>query len=359
MASEPRKHHYVPRFLIKRFADERGKVCAYDRVTGKHHKKQNPKRLLVQHDLYRVESKRPGEENKLEDILALGEAQWAPLLNSVVRTGVVEPDQIFGLAEFLTFQIVRTLGNRARLRAITDYSTTAEMIIEQRARREAGEIDDDEWAEIERDIADIEDGKFWLTEPDSNLPAMQMDSLGEYHAALTDGWNYLIVSVTRPGFVLADEPIAFLGDWDGTSATNTAIRTAEEIWMPLDPRHALVLARNPKLSRHIFDLSDDHVRKINQRLVLGSFQWTVYRPGTDPLKGMDIPSQPPRMFVDEVFMPARGDGAGETLWQVDRVHPHVEGEQLLSGRRVVQFPQRDHNFIEKGKPWIPDRARPD
>lgn len=358
MASEPRAHHYVPRFLIARFADKRGKVNAYDRVTGQHRKNQNPKRVLVKRDLYRAESKRPGEENMIEHILAWGEDRWAPLLDSVVKTGTVAPDQIPDLAEFLTFQFMRTLGRRAYLRAVADHLTTATAIMEQRAQREAGEIDDDEWAATEGYIADINDGKFWLSEPDSNLLAMQMDGLGECCAVLTEGWNHIIVAVTRPEFVLADEPIAVLGDWDGTPATEVGVRNAEEIWMPLDPRHALVLTRDPAHSTHIFDLPAEHVRKINQRLVLGSLRWTVYRPGTDPLKGMNIPQQPPRVFVDESAMPAESGEAGGSLIQVGRVRPHVEGEQLLSGRRVVPFPERDHNFVEKGKPWLPDHDRP-
>ena len=357
MASEPRAHHYVPRFLIARFADERGKVHSYDRVTGKHRKNLNPKRVLVKRDLYRAESKKRGEEYMIEHLLARGENQWAPLLNSIVKAGGVVSDQIPALAEFLTFQFVRTLGHRNRVRAIADYFTTGMAIMDQRSQRDAGEIDDSDWAAIEGEIAAINDGKFWLREPDTNVLAIQLDALRERFTVLTKGWNYIIVSVNRPRFVLSDDPIAVLGDWDGTTATDLGIANAEEIWMTLDPCHALVLTRDPTHPRHIFNLSPGHIAKINERLVLESLRWTVYRPGTDPLKGMSIPPQPPRMFVDEFAMPPAGNETGGSLVQIGRVRPHVENEQLLSGRRVVPFPKRDHNFVEAGKPWLPDHDR--
>lgn len=358
MASEPRAHHYVPRFHIARFADERGKVRAYDRVACKHRKNQNPKRVLVKRDLYRAESKVPGEEYMLERILAVGEAQWAPLLNSIVKAGVVEADQIPGLAEYLTLQHARTLNHRSRVRAVADYFTTGMVIMDQRAQRDAGEISDEEWSGVEDDIADINDGKFWLREPDSNILAMQMDALAECAEILTNGWNYVIVSVDRPTFVLSDDPIALLGDWDGTTATDLGIGNAEELWMPLDPRHALVLTRDRAHPRHIFGLSAEHARKINERFVLGSLRWTIYQPGTNPLRGMNIPPQAPRVFVDELAMPATGKERRGSVIQVGHERPHVENEQLLSGRRVVPFPKRDHNFVEAGKPWLPDHERP-
>lgn len=357
MASEPRAHHYVPRFHIARFADERGKVHAYDRVTRRRRKNQNPKRVLLKRDLYRTESKIPGEEYTIEHILANGEAQWAPLLDSIVKAGVVETDQIPELAECLAFQLARTLSHRSRVRAIADYFTTGMAIMDQRAQRDAGEISDTKWASIEGVIADINKGKFWLSEPDSNILAMQMDALAERVAILAEGWNYVIVSVDRPTFVLPDDPIAVVGDWDGTAATDLGIRNAEELWMPLDPRHALVLTRDRAHPRHIFGLSAEHAGKINERLVLGSLRWTIYQPGTNPLRGMNIPPQPPQVFVDEFALPAAGKAKRETLIQIGCERPHVENEQLLSGRRVIPFPKRDHNFVEAGKPWLPDHDR--
>ena len=353
-SANPRKHHYVPRFLIERFANEHGKVNAYDRITRRTQQKQNPKRVLVVNDFYRAHTKPKKDEQTIERLFSDGEAKWAPLIRSVVKNGVVNQEQILDLAEFLAIQALRTPQRRHTLRAISGHLRTGMAINDLHAQQAAGELS----VEEQDFIADANAGKVRLSEPDSNLLAMQFARLPELVEGLATGWRYVIVSIDHPGFVLTDDPIARLGDWDGSISSDVGGFDAKEIWMPLDPWHALVLTRDFTQLRHIWGLQRDHVRKINQRLVLESSRWTIYHPGTDPLRKIYIPTEPPKLFLDEFTVSGLGKERGESILHFGRVKPHVENEHLLSGRRLVPFPKREHNYLEDGQVWIPDNDPP-
>ena len=289
----------------------------------------------------------------LERILAIGEAKWSQAIASIVNQGVVPIDSIPDIAEYLAFQQVRTLQHRDDVRAMFDYFTTGLAVLELRARADANELDASETAAVDDFIKGVNDGKLRVQEPESNILAQQMKALPEIMKALQDGWHYIVVSLDHPGFVLTDHPITMLGDWDGTVSTGVGLATADEIWMPLDPLHAVVLTRDFTNPKHVFALSRTHVGKINERLVLESSRWTIYRPGTDPLKHMTIPKQPPRMFVDEFAVPGAGNPQSETLVEIGKERPHVEDERSLSGRRLRPFPHRIHKVLDDD-PWVPD-----
>ena len=74
----PRKHHYVPQFHIRRFANARGLVHAYDRIKGKHLPNQRPRSILKKRDLYRARTIDESQEFELEHILAEWGRQIGP-----------------------------------------------------------------------------------------------------------------------------------------------------------------------------------------------------------------------------------------------------------------------------------------
>ena len=354
--SHPRNHHYVPRFLISRFANEQDKVNAYDRDTGRVRKNMDPKRVLIEKDLYRAKTKNKEDEYTLEHLFSEGEARWAPLIREIVKTGTILQDQIPDLIEFLAVQAVRTRLRRINFQRLSEYLTTGMVVLDLRQRLESEEFNDEQRTVVENFITDVNARKWRLTQPPSNMLVSQIKMLPELVDVFSHGWHYIMVAISHPNFVLTDDPIAKLGDWDGTVSTDIGIETAQELWMPLDPSHALVLTRDFTLPRYIADLQQDHVRKINQRLVFDSLRWTIYNPDIDPLQGIDIPSESPKLFIDEFAVPELGKEQGESILQFGRVRPHVENEQLLSGRRLVPFPRREHNYLEKDQVWIPDEG---
>lgn len=351
----PRKHHYVPQFHIRRFSDSQGRVHAYDRKKCKTLRSQRPRNVLRKRDLYRVTTADDSDEFELERMLARGEARWAQVVARILREGVVSNDIVPELVEYLAFQIVRTLQQREGARALADHFSTGTAILELRARQRSGELSDNESAAAEEFIASANERGLRAVESESNVLRGQMAGLTQIIDILDDGWHFVLVTLDHPGFVLSDHPIALLGDWDGTIGTGIGPATAEEIWMPLDPSHSLVLTRDHSQPRLVLALPRSHAWKISYRLALESLQWTIYQPGSEPLKRMNIPTEPPRWFVDEFTVHGLDGGA---LVQIGRERPHVEGERLLSGRLLQPFPKRAHNVIDREQPWLPGQDPP-
>ena len=325
----------------------------YDRVSRRHLLNQNPNEILTKNYFYRHKTAPKGEQFFLENLFSGGESKWAIMIKRIVGQGHVPGEFLGDLIEFLAVQHTRTLRARDDIRAMSDYFTTGMGILELRQALAEGKLDEKEREAVENFVADANSGELRLVDAEDNIRAQQFDMLAELAAEFSSNWNYIVVSVRRPIFVLTDHPTTVIGDWPGGISTNIGVANAEELWMPLDPQHALVLSRDHSLPPHILSLSTAHARKVNRRLVLESSRWTIYRPGTNPLKGWKIPKKPPEIFADELVMFDPVSGKPREVIQHGKQRVNIEGEQLLSGRPVIPVPQRQHNTI-RGKTWLPD-----
>lgn len=348
----PRKHHYVPRFLIKRFADERGKVNAYDRVTRTHLRDQSPGQVLVNRDLYRMKNAQQDEQFFLEELFSKGETQWAVTIEDVVKRGNVLTGEMSTLSEFLAIQYARTYRMKDEIRAMTRFYSTGIGVLDLQERLATAEFDGEERKTAEEFIRDVNAGNYRLSYGDDFNLALQFIALPEMVNRLTTGWQYIVISLAEPLFVLTDCPIALIGDWPGDISMNIGIGNALEVWTPVDPSHALVLTRDMQLPPHVL-LPVADARNLNKRLAMESLRWTLYRPGTTPLKKMKIPKQSPEIVVDDLVMIDPATGEPKQVAQHARERVNIVGERLLSGRLTRPFPPRRAKRM-KGKTWLPD-----
>ena len=349
----PRKHHYVPRFLIKRFADQRSKVHAYDRRTGRHLHDQNPRRVLVTRDLYRNTLVSESEQFVLEQLFSKMESHWAVTIERVVKRGRVLPEEVSPLSEFLSLQYARTYRMRDDIRNMTRYYRTGITILDLKRRLKNGDIQDKEKKIAEEIIEKLSEGEFRAEDADEYHLALQLRMVSDIVNSLIADWHYRVVSLSAPLFVLTDCPITLIGDWPGDPLLNIGLENAAEIWTPLDPKHALVLTRDTQMQSNGLSLPRSHAHNVNKRLALESFQWTIYRPRTYPLKTMMIPRRAPELVVEDLLMrdPVSGDLRQVTFLGRERVN--IDGECLLSGRPIRPFPQRPRTTM-RDKTWLPN-----
>jgi Protein of unknown function (DUF4238) len=69
MASEPRKHHYIPEFYLKGWADENGRMWRYDRPhTSVVHKQVYASQVGFVQDLYSIPGVSPDRAQKIESV---------------------------------------------------------------------------------------------------------------------------------------------------------------------------------------------------------------------------------------------------------------------------------------------------
>jgi len=178
----------------------------------------------------------------------------------------------------------------------------------------------------------------WRVKPSSDgVLAMMFGPLDEIVVSLLDDWHWLVVVLTTPTLATSDHPIIMLGEPAPNSpASNVGPASALEIWLPVDSRHAVVLSRE-RLVTPILGLSNGHVRAINARLALESHRWVFYRPGTDPLRGLQVPRLSPKFEAVTLGVRDRADGTVGELVRVGVERPRVAGERLLSGRTLRPF----------------------
>ena len=79
--NEPRKHHYIPQFILRKFADENNKVF-YWSINEKTLKKSHIKWIFMNIDMYRDEENHQDNPVFIENSLSIFESEIADLINN-------------------------------------------------------------------------------------------------------------------------------------------------------------------------------------------------------------------------------------------------------------------------------------
>ena len=85
MSSRKRRHHYVPAFYLRRFADGDQQLRAYGRLDGKR-RDIAVRHAAVEVDLYSIEPEGEATADSGEDTISEIEGQIAPGLDRIVGT---------------------------------------------------------------------------------------------------------------------------------------------------------------------------------------------------------------------------------------------------------------------------------
>lgn len=110
MTNNPVRQHYVPKFYLKNFADDEGKIHLFDRPR-KAFRSTSPDDLSIIKDYYTVLAngvKRYDIEQKLSEI----ESQAKPILDKLIAGNPLTSAEVDGLHYFLAVQSVRVPGFR-------------------------------------------------------------------------------------------------------------------------------------------------------------------------------------------------------------------------------------------------------
>ena len=337
-ASVPRRHHYVPRFYLERFADQRGRLRAFNRQSGESIT-TSAKSVAVERDFYKIPDGVGIPVETLEELFSMAESDAAAAMRKVVAEGRVGVAERYVLAPYIALQTLRTRRSRNTRREMFEWVETLQAQIRLRERLSSGEFErESDRASAEELLGQLEAGEIRIGLDDEAFVGMSLLGLEEVSLELLEGWNWLVVMLTGPKFVTSDHPVCLLGEPEpGSPGTNVGVGNALEIWLPVDPRHALVLSRDHALVSPLIDLSNGHVRCINLRLALENERWTFYHPASGGVKGFQIPAVPPRFLVETIAHRTNADGTIGELVRAGLERPHVPNERLLSGRRLKPF----------------------
>jgi len=290
--TEAPPHHLVPAFLLRRFADEAGRVLV--------ERRDRSRRLILSPDQAAADSGAytvgpgAGAPGGLEPLLSRIEA-GAPAAIERMVGGAFPPAEADRACLSVLFGLQLLLAPGPRAAAAQAVSVLGEIVgagVEQ-LEQAAAEAEEDD-APDTPEASDAPDG---LPAPEAAHVLLhdgeptprslaRLPRVARLLAART--WQLL----RFPGRVLltGDAPAVLWSRPGGAKLYQFGLATADEVRVPLDPRHALILARHGPAGEVVRDLGDRHARALNRTVAEAALAWMYYHPESDPMEGVELPT---------------------------------------------------------------------
>jgi uncharacterized protein DUF4238 len=284
----------VPRFLLAGFADATGQLMA--------ERRDRTRRRLVLVDAAVAELGRyslppaRADAPALAGLLAEAEARAAEAARRITEGGFppIGADRA-SLALVLAGQLL--LGRHHRAEAGRAAAVVGQLIVS--TIEDAEEEDDDEesgeGAELESEPPDPDPRSVrGAREPDVLLPGQppvgrslaSLPALARQLAART--WQ--MVRFPAPVLLTSDTPVVLWAPSAATRVYQVGLGSAHEVRVPLDARHALIVARHAPAGEIVRDLGERHARALNRTVAEAAAEWMYYHPESDPLEGVELNS---------------------------------------------------------------------
>jgi hypothetical protein len=288
----------VPRFLLAGFADATGQLMA--------ERRDRTRRRLILVDAAVAELGRyslaPARTDApaLAGLLAEAEARAAEAARRITGGAFppLGPDRA-SLALVLAGQLVLGRYHRAEAgRAATVVGQLIVSTIEDADEDDADEEDDEESAEETEPESKRPDpdppAVRGAREPDVLLPGQppvgrslaSLPALARQLAART--WQ--MVRFPTPVLLTSDTPVVLWAPSAATKLYQVGLGSAHEVRVPLDARHALIVARHAPAGEIVRDLGERHARALNRTVAEAAAEWMYYHPESDPLERVELQS---------------------------------------------------------------------
>jgi uncharacterized protein DUF4238 len=115
-----------------------------------------------------------------------------------------------------------------------------------------------------------------------------MPALARQLAART--WQ--LVRFPDPVLLTSDTPVVLWAPSTAGKVYQVGLGSAHEVRVPLDARHALIVARHAPAGEIVRDLGARQARALNRTVAEGAAEWMYYHPASDPLEEVELPSPP-------------------------------------------------------------------
>lgn len=304
-----RRHHTVPRLLLRRFAD--GKRLLRVPLDGGAQRLVGIADVTVHNDFYSMRDENGQLDDSVENLLAELEGKAAMVIRMVVDDGVwpLPLEQRAILAEWIAAQHARIPAARKVNNEIGDYCGKLMIAMggkpEIRRRLEAvatGPVSDED---VETAWAELTDFDGYCAEMSVNghMVSMGQAMVAAYTEFMARAWG--LMKFERRTLLIPDHPVTLVRDEDAPAWRGVGIGTAGAILMPIDRRVAIMMVSS--------DVDDFSVRthtklakELNQRFAFNARRELFHHPDDDPLEGVELPSprdseirisQPPSNFL--------------------------------------------------------------
>src|SRR5262245_45913143 len=298
VSQSPRARPIVPRFLLAGFADGSGQLMA--------ERRDRTRRRLVPVDAAGAElgsytlAAQPADADMLGRLLAEAEGHAAAGL-SRITAGVFPPRGVDRSSLALVLAVQLLLGRYHRAEAGRAAALVGQLIVSTIEEAEAAAASDEEEAteapELEpserTEPAEPSPSATVARPPDVMLPGQPpvgrslaaVPALARQLAART--WQ--LVRFPAPVLLTSDTPVVLWAPSSATKLYQVGLGSAHEARIPLDARHALIVARHAPAGEVVRDLGERQARALNRTVAEGAAEWMYYHPESDPLEGVELP----------------------------------------------------------------------
>jgi hypothetical protein len=250
-----KKHHYLPQFLIRRFAQPGPPpfVWRLDKKSGRT-RLVPPKSQAARHQYYRMEVEgAPFGPEFPEQTLSRIESLAAPAITRIASGALPSLDERHALALFAALQHVRTPAGRRELRFMDEFAAKMQMELKlgnrsgfaQRMRDTGHGGSDEELEELrQRTLRDLREGQVDIESTEEREIGLMFMSLDVVAPTLLSDFDWIALhSDSEACFVLPD---VGLGRIDPTprhrgAGTGWASSPNSETTLPIDPRACLLV----------------------------------------------------------------------------------------------------------------------
>lgn len=294
--SAPLERPLVPRFLLGGFADATGELMA--------ERRDRTRRRLLPVDAaveelgsYALPAGH-AQGPTLARLLAEAEARAADAVPRATSGGFPprEADRA-SLALVLAVQLL--LGRYHRAAAVRAAALVGQLIVSTIEETEAARGDDETGegegsAEVEaRATASGEEGGASgppVVIPSGPSPTPHSLATVPALARQLAGRTWQLVRFPSRVLLTSDTPAVLWAPSDAARPYQVGLGSAHEVRVPLDPRHALIVARHAQAGEIVRELSERHARALNRTVAEAAAEWMFYHPASDPLEGVELPS---------------------------------------------------------------------
>ncbi len=278
--SEPKRQHFVPRFLLRRFAKD-GRFVRIYRASGKANTKASPRSACTIEDFYTIEDPAEPEPLRVEKKLAAEIETPAALAIEAIVSGEFPPsdEHRAALIAFVSAQFVRGPDTRNFLNHVM------RALVMNRARK-MGRA---------RALADLRQKGFPIN-ADGTLTKDAMIHMQESAFDLDfASMRIALIVFEDPALITSDRPVVQWGNiGPDTPSFGVGIDVPHSVCLHLDPRHALLFVPGDvhvgRWEERRVDGDALHARRLNERAAAWAFERVFHDPDHDPLAGIDLTS---------------------------------------------------------------------
>jgi hypothetical protein len=281
----------VPRFLLAGFGDTAGQLMA--------ERRDRTRRRLVSVDAVVGElggyalSIEHADAPALDRLLAEAERRAA---DAVLRvTGGAFPPRGADRASIaLVLAVQLLLGRFHRAAAARTAGLVGQLIVSTIEETEAAREEEGEAAELaEVPPAELPEPRRAPEAPEATLPGASAShslTMVPHLARQLAARTWQLVRFPSRVLLTTDTPAVLWAPSEAAKPFQVGLGAAHEVRVPLDPWHALIVARHAQAGEIVRELSERHARALNRTVAEAAAEWMYYHPESDPLEGVELPS---------------------------------------------------------------------